>query len=72
MLAAARRHIGLKAVGMTGEYWMMQEIATAERERDELRESLAIHSEEYKPKDREVKDFTSEWRPRFRSGRSLG
>ena len=60
MLAADRKHIGLKAMMMTGEYWKMQEIAKAEIERDELRERLGIHSEEYKAKDREVKNLTME------------
>ena len=60
MLAAARKHIGLKAVEMTGEYGKTQDTAKAERERDELRERLEIHSEEYKAKDRQVKNFTSE------------
>ena len=60
VLTAAHKHIGLKAVGMTGEYWKMQEIATAERERDESRERLGNHSEEYRAKDREVKNLTSE------------
>ena len=31
-----------------------------EREQDELRERLGIHSEQYKAKDREVKNLTSE------------
>ena len=60
VLAADRKHIGLKAMMMTGEYWKMQEIAKAEIERDELRERLGIHSEEYKAKDREVKNLTME------------
>ena len=47
---------------MTGDYWKTQEIAKAERERGELRERLGIHSEEYKSKDREVKNFPSERR----------
>ena len=38
----------------------MQEIAKAEGERDELRERLGIHSEEYKAKNQEVKNLTSE------------
>ena len=56
-------------MGMTGEYWKAQEIATAERERDELRERLGINSEEHKTKDREVKNLISNRRPRFGSGR---
>ena len=60
VLAAARKHIGPKAVGMTGEYGKTQEIAKAERERDELGERLGIHSEEYKAKDRKAMNFTSE------------
>ena len=60
VLTAAHKHIGLKAVGMTGEYWKTQEIATAERERDEFRERLENHSEENKAKDREVMNLTSE------------
>ena len=59
VLAAARKHTGLKAVGMTGEYWKTCEIAKVERERDELRERMGINSEEYKAKGREVKNFTS-------------
>ena len=47
-LAASGKHIRLKAGGMTGEYWRTEEVAEAERERDELRERLGIHSEEYK------------------------
>ena len=39
---------------------MAQEIATAERDREELRERLGIHSEENKAKGQEVKDLTSE------------
>ena len=38
-------------MGITGEYWKTQEIKKLERERDELRERLEIHSEEYKVKD---------------------
>ena len=57
VLAAARKHIGLKAAGMTGEYWKTQEIMKAERERDEHRERLGFHSEEYKAKDHEVKNL---------------
>ena len=60
MLAAARKHVGLKGVGMTGEYWKMREIAKAERERYELSERLGIHSEECKSKDEEVNSLTSE------------
>ena len=60
VLAAVQKHIGQKAVGMTGEYGRTQEIAKAERERDELRERVRIHSEEYKTKDREVKNLTRE------------
>ena len=62
MLIVTRKHIGLKSVGMTGKYWTTQEIAKADRERDELRERLGIHSEEYKAKYREVKNLTSERR----------
>ena len=60
VLAADRKLIGLKAVGMTGEYGKILEMAKAEIERDELRERLAIHSEECKAKDREAKNLTSE------------
>ena len=60
MIADVRKHIGLKAVGMTGEYMKTQKIAKADRERDELRESLGIHSEENKANDREVTNLTSE------------
>ena len=42
MLAAAQRHIGLKVVGMTREYWKTLEIVTAERGRGDLREGLGI------------------------------
>ena len=54
VIAAVRKHIGLKAVGMTGEYWKTCKIAKAEREQAELRERLGIHSKEYRAKDREV------------------
>ena len=54
MIDAARKNIGMKAVGMTGEYWKTNEIAKAEMEGNELRERQEIHSDEYKAKDREV------------------
>ena len=54
VLDAVRNHIGLKAVGMTGEYWKTHVIAIAERKRDELRERLGILSEGNKTKDREA------------------
>ena len=60
MLAAAKIHIGMKAERMSGECWKRQDLTKAERERDELRERLGIHSEECKAKDREVKNLTSE------------
>ena len=60
VLAAARRHNALKAVGMTGKYWEAQEIASEERDRDDLMKRLGIHSEEYKAKDRNVRGLTSE------------
>ena len=60
VLAAARKHIGLKAVEMTGEYWKTQEIAKAGMEQDKLRRRLEIHCEEYKAIAREVKNLTSE------------
>ena len=41
-------------------YWKTQEIAKTERERDDLRETLGIHSSEYKAMDREVMNLTSE------------
>ena len=62
VLAAARKDIGLKAVGMTGESRKTQKIVKAERERDALRERLGIHSEDYNTNDREVKNLTSEWK----------
>ena len=40
--------------------WEMPEIAKAERERDELRESLGNHSEENKAKDRDVMNLSCE------------
>ena len=69
VLTAATKHIGLMAVGVTGAYWKTQEIAIAERERDELRERLGIHSEECKANDRELVNLTSDGRPRLGSGR---
>ena len=45
---------------MTGEYWKTQIIAKAERERDELRERMGIQSEEYKAKNRDIKNHSSE------------
>ena len=47
---------------MTGEYWKMQNIAKAERGKDEVSERLGIHSEEYKAKNCEIKELTSEWK----------
>ena len=55
VLTSARKHIGLKAVGMSGKCWMTREIAVAERERDRLRTQTGIHSEAFKAKDAEVK-----------------
>ena len=43
VIAAARKHIGLMAVGMTREYWYAQEIAKADMEQDELRERFGNH-----------------------------
>ena len=37
-------------MGMTEENWKTQEIKTADKERDELKERQGIHSEEYKAK----------------------
>ena len=39
---------------------------TAERERDEFRQRLEIYSEEYKAKDREVKNLNSERKAEIR------
>ena len=58
--AAARKPIGLKAVGMTGEYWKTQDIVKADSERDKLSGKVRIHWEEYKAKDLEAKNLTSE------------
>ena len=63
VLAAARRYIGLKVVGMTVEQLNRRKIATAEKERDELRERLGIHSQKNKAKNRVVKDLTSGQKP---------
>ena len=38
---------------------------TAERERDELKERLRIHSEKYNAKDRGAKDFNSKQRAKI-------
>ena len=71
VLAAARRHVGQEAVGMTRECWKMREIVSAEKEQDELKERLRIQSVEYKAKDREVEHLTSERMPWFGCGRWL-
>ena len=55
VLAAATKHIGLKAVGMSGECWMTKEIVDAEKERDEIRAHSGINSTDYKAKDKLVK-----------------
>ena len=69
VFAADRRHIELNAVGMTGDKWKAHEIAAAESERDEIRERLGIHSDEFKAKERSQRTTPSNRRPRFWRGR---
>ena len=45
---------------MTGEYRKTNEIAKAEIERDERGERLGINSKEYKAREREIMNHTSE------------
>lgn len=44
LLNSARRNIGTKAVGMTGECWRTKEITEVEKERDEARMKEGIYS----------------------------
>ena len=69
MLAAARRHVRLKVVVITGEKWKTHEIAKAARERYELKERLGILSEDCKANDQEVNNHTSERKAEIRERR---
>ena len=55
ILAAAKCHIGLKAVGMSEESWRTIEISKAEAARDTERATSGIHSLDYKDLETEVK-----------------
>ena len=57
ILAAAKGHIGLKAVGMSGESWRTIEISKAKAVKDTAKATFGIHSPDYKDLDAKLKRF---------------
>ena len=60
LLKAAKKHNGLKVVGMVGRCWMTKEINNKLKERQEVRRSGGIHTEAHRSLNEGVSHLTAE------------
>ena len=60
LFKSVQKHIGLKAMGMGGQCWMMKEINDMLKERQKVRRCNGIHTDACKSLDEEVSRLTTE------------